>query len=64
VRDDGPGFPTGFDPASDAHTGLDLISNLIGWDLGGQARYENHPQGGAQVVVTFPLAGAADAAGK
>jgi len=55
VSDDGPGFPPGFDPASSANTGLDLIDNLSRWDLGGMARYENRPEGGARVIVYVPL---------
>jgi PAS domain S-box-containing protein len=60
VCDDGPGFPAGFDPRRDANTGLDLVENLCGWDLGGAVEYANHPEGGACVRVDFPLPGAAD----
>jgi two-component sensor histidine kinase len=56
VSDDGPGFPTGFDPAAAAHTGLDLVENLSRWDLQGQSRYETAGSGGGQVTIAFPLA--------
>ncbi len=55
VCDDGPGFGAGFDPATEANTGLDLIDNLSRWDLGGKACYENRPEGGASVSVYVPL---------
>lgn len=55
VHDDGPGFPDGFDPSLSANTGLQLIESLGAWDLGGSIRYENRPEGGACVSVTFTL---------
>ena len=55
VRDDGPGFPSGFDPKRDANTGLELISSLATHDLQGTASYENCELGGARVTVSFPL---------
>lgn len=55
VSDDGPGFPPDFDPAAAASTGLELICSLSQWDLGGEALFENRPEGGAQVVVKMPL---------
>lgn len=55
VRDHGDGFGEEFDPALKAHTGLDLIGHLSRWDLGGEARYENAPDGGACVTITFPM---------
>jgi two-component sensor histidine kinase len=55
VTDDGPGFPPGFDPSTHANTGLDLVENLARWDLQGKTTYENRPQGGARVSVTFGL---------
>ena len=55
VCDSGPGFPPGFSAAESAHTGLELVENLSRWDLNGEAAYENRPEGGARVVVTFPL---------
>lgn len=54
VSDDGPGFPTDFDPDTAANTGLELVHNIVQWDLRGQITYGNHPEGGAQVTVTFP----------
>jgi PAS domain S-box-containing protein len=54
VCDDGDGFPAGFDPNAAAHTGLELIESLSRWDLQGDVRYENRPEGGARVVVIFP----------
>lgn len=55
VKDSGSGFPDDFDPRVAANTGLDLISSLAEWDLQGSARYENDPDGGARVVVEFPM---------
>jgi two-component sensor histidine kinase len=55
VSDDGPGFPAEFDPNTAANTGLELICSLSQWDLGGEARFENRPEGGARVVVKMPL---------
>jgi len=55
VSDDGPGFPEGFDAAKAANTGMELISSLSQWDLGGEARYENRKEGGARVVIHMPL---------
>lgn len=57
VCDDGPGFPPNFDPGRAANTGLDLIENLSRWDLGGKALFENRPEGGGRVVISFPLTG-------
>lgn len=55
VCDDGPGFPEGFNPDTHASTGIELITALTKHDLGGQARYENRTQGGARVLIEFPL---------
>lgn len=55
VRDQGPGFPVGFDPQTAANTGMELIESMGRWDLRGEVSYEN-PQGdGAQIVLVFPL---------
>lgn len=54
VRDDGPGFPEGFDPQVAANTGLELIVTLVRWDLAGEVRFTNHPDGGAQVGLLLP----------
>jgi two-component sensor histidine kinase len=55
VRDRGPGFPPDFDPRTAGHTGLELIQSLSRWDLGGDLSFLNHPEGGAQITVTFPV---------
>ena len=55
VRDDGPGFPAGFDSEQAANTGLELVESIGRWDLGGQTSYETRPMGGARVCITFPL---------
>lgn len=56
VCDDGPGFPEEFDALTAAHTGLDLVENLIRWDLGGSVTYTNGLDGGGCVTVTLPFA--------
>lgn len=58
VRDDGPGFPEGFDAMVAANTGLDLVENIVGWDLRGRISYANRPEGGARITVTFPITAA------
>lgn len=55
VADNGPGFPAGFDPRSAANTGLELVESLTRFDLKGELQYVNGPDGGARVVVTFPV---------
>jgi PAS domain S-box-containing protein len=55
VSDDGPGFPTGFEPYQEDHLGLELAGTLIRIDLDGKADFVNRPEGGAQVTVTFSL---------
>ena len=55
VRDHGNGFPENFNARRAANTGLELIDSLGRWDLHGQVVYGNHPEGGADVSVTFPL---------
>ncbi len=55
VCDRGPGFPPDFEPRSSSSTGMELIYSLSTWDLGGQVAFENRPEGGARVRVTFPL---------
>ena len=54
VCDDGPGFEAGFDPATVAHTGLELIENIARYDLRGEIVYENREEGGARITVVFP----------
>ncbi len=55
VHDDGPGFPVGFDWRKAANTGLNLIDTTGRYELRGAVSYENRPEGGARVIVTFPL---------
>jgi len=55
VCDDGPGFVTGFDPRKAANTGLDLVDSLSRWDLAGEVAFLNRSEGGARVVVKFPV---------
>ena len=55
VCDDGPGFPPDFDPQKSANTGIELIENMGRWDLRGEILYQNRPNGGACVIITFPL---------
>lgn len=55
VRDRGPGFSADFNPQTAANTGLELILSLGRWDLRGELTFQNHPDGGAWVTVTFPL---------
>ncbi len=55
VCDDGPGFPPGFNNAKAANTGLELVESIGRWDLSGQTAYENRPEGGARVRVTFAV---------
>ncbi len=55
VRDNGAGFPPGFDCATSAHTGLELVESMARYDLNGRILCANHPDGGAEVSVIFPL---------
>lgn len=55
VCDDGAGFPEGFDPAAQAHTGLELVLGLTQTDLKGEVSFENREGGGARVRILFPL---------
>jgi two-component sensor histidine kinase len=55
VRDRGPGFPPGFDPAARARTGLELVQQISVWDLQGRIEFSNRPDGGACVDLRFPL---------
>ena len=41
------------DPRQAANTGMELIESMCRWDLQGDIVYENRPEGGARVVVTF-----------
>lgn len=51
VSDYGPGFNAGFKP----NTGLELIDSITRFDLQGEISYENRPEGGARIVVVFPV---------
>lgn len=55
VSDDGAGFPDGFTADMSANTGLELIESMGRWDLEGSIEYENRDEGGARVVITFPV---------
>lgn len=55
VTDEGPGFPLNFDAQLCGSTGLQLVSGVVAADLGGTLAFQNRPQGGATVTVTFPL---------
>ncbi len=55
VRDQGAGFPSLFDAATAAKTGLELVQTLVHLDLHGETRFENREEGGGQVVVEFPI---------
>ena len=55
ICDDGPGFPEDFDAQRSANTGLELLMTLTRLDLGGAANFANRAEGGARVIVTFPL---------
>ena len=54
VSDDGPGFPEGFNADSAANTGLELVEQVVKWDLRGKTSYESLPEGG-RVTVSFPI---------
>ncbi len=54
VCDDGSGFIDGFDAATAGSTGLELVENIVRWDLRGRIAYTNRPGGGAQICVAFP----------
>jgi two-component sensor histidine kinase len=55
VSDEGPGFPPDFDAVKEANTGLDLVQTLARLDLNGETRFENRPEGGASIVMEFPI---------
>ncbi len=52
VRDDGCGFPPGFDLSRPKSQGLRLVTRMASRDLGGEATAWN--EAGARVRVTFP----------
>lgn len=55
VCDDGPGFPPDFDWRKATTIGMGLIDSTGRYDLRGTISYENRLEGGARVVVVFPL---------
>ncbi len=55
VCDEGPGFPEGFDLTAQPHTGMELIRSICRTDLQGELSFTNRPEGGACVMVTFPI---------
>lgn len=55
VSDEGPGFSLDFDAGKTASTGLELVESVGRLDLRGKVRYENRCDGGARVIVEFPL---------
>ncbi len=58
ICDNGSGFPPDFDWKKAANTGLSLIDMTGRFELRGSVTYDNRPEGGARVVVTFPLSSA------
>jgi GAF domain-containing protein len=56
VCDDGEGFSEAFDPSAADSTGVELIENITHYDLRGETSYQNRPEGGARVAITFPRA--------
>ncbi len=56
ILDDGPGFPQNFQAQEAANTGLELVENIVRWDLRGKTRYETRPEGGGKVTVSFAIA--------
>ena len=61
VSDKGAGFPPGFDPAMNAHIGLQVVETLVVHDLCGRVLFGNETQEnsnqvtGACVEIVFPL---------
>jgi two-component sensor histidine kinase len=55
VSDSGKGLPEGFDSVMSANTGLHLVQTIATADLAGSVQYKNAEDGGAQVIITFPL---------
>ncbi len=58
VCDNGPGFPPAFDWRKAANTGLSLIDSTARHDLRGKVYYQNRPEGGGCVAITFPVSAA------
>ena len=55
IHDDGPGFPSNFDWRTEAKTGLGLVDSTGRFELRGAVSFDNRPEGGACVSVTFPV---------
>ncbi len=55
VCDDGPGFAPDFDSRTAANTGLELLENIARYDLRGDIAYKNRIEGGARIVIVFPI---------
>ncbi len=55
VSNEGEGFPPNFDPVRDANIGMGLILSFARHDLRGKIEFSNPPEGGACVVVRFPI---------
>jgi PAS domain S-box-containing protein len=54
IEDDGPGFPSDFDPDRHAHQGLSLVTTLAERDLQGTIEFGNRAESGGQVRIQFP----------
>lgn len=54
VRDDGGGFPPGFEPTDSDSLGLSLVSALV-TQLEGEAEVESQPGAGVRWQIRFPL---------
>ena len=55
IADEGPGFPSDFDPGASARTGLELVQTVVRWDLQGEIKFGNGRDGGGLVVIRLPL---------
>jgi two-component sensor histidine kinase len=54
VCDDGPGLPEGFELGRQSNTGLQLVENLVRWDLQGESLFTKRKGGsGARIEITF-----------
>jgi two-component sensor histidine kinase len=53
VRDDGCGFPPGFDVRKNAGLGLELVLGMTR-QIRGEAKIENDPAGGTRTTIFFP----------
>jgi len=55
VRDDGHGLPSGFDPETDAHLGLEIVRTIVEDDLRGTLAFSGGR--GTTVTVRVPISG-------